>query len=78
MRCRYDLRCGAIASTPELDSLSIADGPLDLELLVAEAFRIEAGSLGLCAVNSKWFVLVRSEQEKNGFCKKLRFRETIL
>ena len=45
-------------------SLRIGDGPLNLELLVAEAFRIETGSLGLLAVNSKWFVLVRSEEEK--------------
>ena len=36
----------------------------NLELLVAETFGIETGSLGLLSVNSKWFVLVRSEQER--------------
>ena len=35
----------------------------NLELFVAEAFGIEAGSLGLLSVDSKWFVLVSSEEE---------------
>ena len=57
-----------IGRTRWIDNNEIGDAyiyePLDLELLVAEAFGIEASSLGLCPVNCKWFVLVRSEQEK--------------
>ena len=55
-----------IGRTRWIDNNEIGDiyEPLDLELLVAEAFRIEAGSLGPCPVNCEWFVLVRSEQEK--------------
>ena len=41
-----------------------ASSTTNLELLVAETFGIETGSLGLLSVNSKWFVLVRSEQER--------------